>query len=93
MMMPMMPGGYPYGYGGVAAPPVVTVNEKGQVVDNKKTKSTMALVQKIIMMEQELAILKQQHDSKEKEKSEASEEKEVDAALGMMFHASAQTDT
>ena len=54
MMMPMMPG-YPYGFGG--APPVVTVNEKGEVVD-KKAKSTMALVQKIIMMEQELAILK-----------------------------------
>ena len=54
MMMPMMPG-YPYGYGG--APPVITVNEKGEVVD-KKAKSTMALVQKIIMMEQELAILK-----------------------------------
>ena len=52
--MPMMPG-YPYGFGG--APAVVTVNEKGEVVD-KKAKSTMALVQKIIMMEQELAILK-----------------------------------
>ena len=47
MMMPMMPG-YPYGFGG--DPPVVTVNEKGEVVD-KKAKSTMALVQKIIMME------------------------------------------
>ena len=47
MMMPMMPGS-PYGFGG--APAVVTVNEKGEVVD-KKAKSTMALVQKIIMME------------------------------------------
>ena len=84
-MMPMMPG-YAYGFGG--APQVVTVNEKGEVVD-KKHKSTMALVQKIIMMEQELAILKQQHDEKDKVTSEAAEEKEIDAALGMMFHASA----
>ena len=50
-------------------------------------KSTMALVQKIIMMEQELELLKKQKIEDDVADAEEDENKEVDAALGMMFNA------
>ena len=46
----------------------------------------MQLVQKIIMMEQELELLKKQKNEEEVASAAAAEEKEVDAALGMMFN-------
>ena len=71
-------------------PPVVMVDKDGNMINPQQTlkgKSTMALVQKIIMMEQELELLKKQKHEDEQGAAEEAEEKEIDAALGMMFNA------
>ena len=46
----------------------------------------MGMVQKTMMLEQELALLKKQKQDEVAEKGEKAEAKEVDAALGVMFN-------
>ena len=73
MMPPMMPGMMPgmmpspmYGYG---MPPVIQVDKEGRIVNQAQStagKSTMALIQRILMLEQELEMLKKQKYDEEK---------------------------
>ena len=74
---------------GCGVPPVVRVDKQGRILPNKEDdshKSMMGMVQKTMMLEQELALLKKQKQDEVAEKGEKAEAKEVDAALGVMFN-------
>ena len=75
----------------VPVPYVVQVDKDGKVIPVKpkpEQQTTLQMIHKIIMLEQELDMLKREKEGDASAAQEALEAKEVDAAVGLMTGAS-----